>query len=346
MTELSGKGIFIWQAGNSEGGDVSRIVAACQSMGLQWVAVKCGNGANPAFQSFVDMAAAVGAFHSAGMGVWLWHYVLCGWYYNRTTHEYQSVPGSNPEADAAFARDAMRRLGADGLILDAEAEFKNKSQRDRAKRFVRALGVGKPVALSSYRFPTLHPEFPWNEFLAGCHYHMPQVYWQPPGASQGPVIELDRSILELNAKRSLPVAPIGRAYIGDGHPDPKPGEISAFADRARQQGCPAISFWSLDHLYLHKGGQARGEAIANAWGGSTPPPPPEPETAPRPTSKLRVTGKIVNLRSGAGVSFADVGDVAKNVELYGFEECGPWVRISPNAWIKTGAGLADWVTRY
>jgi hypothetical protein len=346
---MNGKGIFIWQADHCENGEIGPIVEACRTLGLEWVAIKCGNGANPAYQSFMDMAGAVGAFHAAGMQVWLWHYVLCGWYYNRQTHLFVSIGGSSPEADAAFAREAARRLQADGLILDAEAEFKDKSQGDRARRFMKALGdVGKPVALCSYRFPSLHPEFPWEAFLTGCDVHMPQVYWQPPNYGQGPVIELDRSISELKGKRMLPVVPLGRAYIGDGHPDPKPGEISAFADRARQRDCPGISFWALDFLYLHKGGKERGAAIAEAWGGAAPPAPePEPvQPGPAAIGKVIVTGNTVNLRAGAGVSFKDVGDVTKHVMLYVFEEAGPWVRVGVNVWMKTGEGLGEWVERY
>ena len=34
-----------------------------------------------------------------------------------------------------------------------------------------------PFALSSYRYPTLHPALPWEAFLEKCDYNMPQVYW-------------------------------------------------------------------------------------------------------------------------------------------------------------------------
>ncbi len=344
MSVPNGKGIFIWQGKNFAKGSVASAVNTCTEMGLTWVALKIGDRTDQRYASYpLDMINAVESFHAAKIAVWGWHYVYGGIYIGTNG---AGVPyGATPVQEAEFATSEVARLDLDGYIIDAEKEWKVSFQRERALQFLRALNVSVPVALCSYRFPKLHPEFPWGEFLSSdVSIHMPQVYWAPGNSAT----DLNRSILELTALKNLPIVPVGRAYIGDGNPDPTPAEIDLFMKTAVQRNLPGCSFWALDFLALHAGGAARQKAIADfVWSGSTPPVvvPPTP-TTPIPVGKAKVTAATLNVRAGADTTYKDIGDLIAGTEVYVFEIANvDWARIGLNAWIKTGAGYAEY-TRF
>jgi hypothetical protein len=267
MTILEGKGIYIWKASQIAGGSLEAAVQACSLMGLKWVALKIGDAASTYFRSYSDMPAAVRAFKAAGIQVWGWHYIYGGVHFRSDGTWY--VSGATPAQEAVFAAEQVVTLGLDGYIIDAEQQYKVYNQAARARAFVTALAdreLPVPIGLSSYRYPALHPELPWREFLPICDFHMPQVYWQPGGA----VSELNKSIAQLTALKQIPVVPAGRVYVGDGYPlpGPTPEEITAFLAEAVAKNCPAAFFWALDYLYLPTHGSvelraARSKAIAD-----------------------------------------------------------------------------------
>ncbi len=340
---MNGKGIFIWQSKNVEGGVLSSIVKTCQVMGLSWVALKIGDSVSTKFASFLNMPEAVAAFRAAGISVWGWHYVYGGIWIekNGTVH----TGGPSPAKEAAFAVRQVKELGLDGYIIDAEREWKVEKPGVRSVEFMGELkDIGVPVALCSYRFPSLHREFPWEAFLAGCEFHMPQVYWGP-GRQIG---DFDQSCSELLEKAKLPIVPVGRAYIGDGHPFPTSSEITQFTQRAEDRGCPGVSYWALDFLYLHTGGFERMKAISDfKWQGRIyPPPPPTPiEPLPKVIGIVRVLANKLNIRSAPSINGTDIGDLVKGAEMYAFKEQNGWAMIGDDVWICTGANLAEWTVR-
>lgn len=357
---MIGKGIFIWKSKHIEGGDLGKIVQACTGMGLSWVALKIGDGIDVRYASFPEaMAEAVGAFRAAGIAVWGWHYVYGGLWLDKSGKVH--VGGPSPAQEAAFAVRQVNELGLAGYIIDAESEWKLTasgvaSPGQRAATFMSKLqGIGAPVALCSYRFPSYHPEFPWEAFLAGCELHMPQVYWGPGRA----VNDLDRSVQELRKKKLLPIVPLGRAYIGDGYPTPGPSgeELRGFMQRAVERGCPGASFWALDFLYMHAGGEERKAAIGEYEWGSAPEPEPEPVmTAPKVLGKIRVMAYWLNVRAGHSMAAADMGDLKQGSEFYVMDVWPPdqgngyqaveWVMIGAGLWIGVGRNLCEWVERY
>jgi hypothetical protein len=343
MGELpTGKGIMIWKGKTYGDGTVEAAVQACQEMGLRWVALKIGDAANTTYQSYADMPAAVKAFRAAGMKVWGWHYIYGGIWIDKLGVVH--VEGASPSQEAAFAKSRVSALGLDGYLIDAEREYKVYSQAERAKSFMAGLaGIGVPVGLCSYRFPTLHATFPWKEFLAGCQFHAPQVYHGPLRG----IIDLERSMLELRALKDLPFAPVGRAYIGDGYAEPGPSgeEINGFLGHAELKGCTGASFWALDFLWTHVGGDLRKLAIgAYAWSGDQDPEPePEPEECLEVIGKVTVTANVLNIRRGPGTMYSDTGDTILSGTWYAFEKIGDWARIGENAWVMTGLGYAEWM---
>jgi hypothetical protein len=289
------------------------------------------------------MKAAVKAFREAGISVWVWHYVYGGVAMDKNS-QVISTKGPTPEAEAEFAKRHVQELGADGYVIDAEREYKTVSQHLRARRFMAALaGIGVPVGLAGWRFPKLHPEYPWAEFLEGTDYHMPQVYWNQPSIWRprfGPEAELRTSVTDLLALKQIPIAPAGRAYIGDGHPNPRPEEITKFLETAAELGCPGVSFWALDFVYGHPGGKERGEAIAQfKWAGppAASPRPPVSQTETGGQARYRVIWLAMRARKAPGMDAATIrwlkrGDVVTALQVRDLGAVGTWAEIEPGEW--------------
>ena len=262
---MIGKGIFVWkEAYINPSGGFQGVVDQCIDLGLDWVAIKIGNGSSTAYASFADMPGAVKRLHEAGIKVWGWHYVTGG-------NGYSSI---GPMNDAVFAYDQCTRLELDGYLIDAESEYKTGSDpKGRAQVYADALqglGARMPIGLCSYRFPTLHPEFPWVEMLSVCTLHVPQLYWGPGRW----LTDLNRSYSELEALKNLPFVPDGRNYVGDGYAGPTPGnetlwiqqfvaEINGFMQACKDRKYPGFTSWALDFMFLstHAGGEERYAAV-------------------------------------------------------------------------------------
>lgn len=338
-----GKGIFIWQGKNFAGGSISTTVAACAAMKLKWVALKIGDRNSNTYASYIDMLNAVAAFHQAGIQVWGWHYIYGGIYIDSTGN---AVPyGASPTQEAQYAIGETVRLGLDGYIIDAEKQFKLYHQQERATEFMNALdaGITVPVALCSYRFPDVHPEFPWDEFLANGRVtiHMPQVYWGPGNSKT----DLLSSMYQLNAIKELPVVPVGRAYIGDGNANPTPEEITLFMQTAVDEQLHGCTFWAMDFLALHAGGSLRQKAITDfVWpdDGSLPPVVVPPPHLPKAIGTAVVTAGTLNVRLGPDTTYKVMGTFSTGVEVYVFEKQGDWCRVGENIWIKSGANLSTY----
>jgi hypothetical protein len=304
---MIGKGLYIYKAVHIDPAGSPEVVASvCADLGLDWVALKIGDGSNPGYASFpCRMEAAVQAFKTLGIQVWGWHYVTGG-------NGYDS---QGPRQDGDFAYFWCNRLGLDGYIIDAEGEYKTGFDPAwRATTFTEALKplrATMPIALSSYRFPSLHQEFPWEAMLSGVDVHMPQLYWSPGKSLE----DLGKSWEELKGLKELPFVPAGRCYVGDGYPLPGPDavELTAWMTAVRDLGHPGLLFWALDYLFLTTHGAeeervARYQAIKDfAW--IPAPPPPMPKVV-----EVTATAAL-NLRSGPGTENAVIGSTSLGKRL-------------------------------
>jgi len=227
--DLKGKGIFIWKIQNCEGGDVAAIADLAEAAGLTHILIKIADGAysyNYDWRNKVDyVPPLVTELRERGISPWGWHYVR----------------GDAAGAEARKAVERVRDLGLDGYAIDAEHEYKGRY--DAANTFMSILRKelpNTPIALASYRFPSLHPTLPWRNFLAKCDLNMPQMYWQ--GASN-PKVQLQRCREEFDGMNNRrPVVPIGAAYTEHGW-TPKPGEVVDFLTEARRLDMKAANFW-------------------------------------------------------------------------------------------------------
>jgi hypothetical protein len=232
---LYGKGFYIWKIPFCNGGDPATIARRAKEAKLSHVMIKIADGAswpyNFDFNRNVDLVPPVAtALKEYGIQVWGWHYVR----------------GYNPINEANLAIQRMRELDLDGYVIDAEIEYKKKGRDRAATTFMREIRAGLPripIALSTYRFPRTHPEFPYNEFLERCDYSMPQVYFEQ---SHNPVQQLERTVEQyMSLKHARPVIPTAPAYArGDWRPTI--AEITDFFAKAKEMGLPGANAWSWD----------------------------------------------------------------------------------------------------
>ncbi len=255
---LHGKGFYIWQIRRTEAGNANAIAGAAAAAGLTHVLIKIADGSsayNLDSTSGTDLVPPViTALRSRGISVLGWHYVY----------------GYDPQGEADIAIQRCQALGVDGYVIDAEDQYKQPGRAEAAVIFMNRLRAALPtfpMALSSYRYPTYHATFPWQQFLAQVDVNMPQVYWVE---AHNPADQLARCQREFEAITPYrPIIPTGSAYY-QGAWRPTPGEMSAFMDAARNLNMPAANFWEWAHtrLYLPE----LWTAISDyAWAGAPPP---------------------------------------------------------------------------
>jgi hypothetical protein len=230
---LQGTGFYIWKIPKCEQGDAGRIAQQAYKAGLSHVLIKVANGIysyNYDWNKKVDLVPpVVKALHARDIQVWGWHYVF----------------GNQPIPEAHIAIRRVTELGLDGYVIDAESEYKASGKASAARQFMRelrgGLGNNTPIALSSYRYPSLHP-LPWNEFLEKCDYNMPQVYWIN---AHNPGDQLVKTLQEFEGSRIKyrpPIIPTGAAFQEHGW-EPSLEEVVEFLDKARELKLKGANFW-------------------------------------------------------------------------------------------------------
>ncbi len=228
---LQGKGFFIWKIKNCEGGNPNTIGMKALEAGLSHVLIKVANGIysyNYDWRKKIDFVPPVlQALKARGIAVWGWHYVY----------------GDNPVKEANKAIQRIQDLGLDGYVIDAEGHYKSYGKKKAAKIFMKRLKAGvpnTPLALSSYRFPSYHPQLPWNEFLSRVDYNMPQVYWM---YADNPEEQLDRCVREFSAMPfTPPMIPTGAAFKEGGW-SATADEVLEFFQAVRKYHLTATNFW-------------------------------------------------------------------------------------------------------
>ena len=233
---LSGKGFFTWRIENCEGGDVQAIANKAVAANLTHLCIKIADAIYP---SGVDrnnndrMPPLVNELKRRGIQVWGWHYVY----------------GNNPQGEAQMAITRCNQLKLDGYIIDAEGEYKEPGKKEAAITFMNTLRAGLPtlpVALSSYRYPSYHTEFPWRQFLEKCDLNMPQVYWEQAHNAEA---QLARSVQEFNNTSLVgfvrPIIPTGSAY-GSGTWEATADDLRRFFQKAKDLGLPGANAYSWD----------------------------------------------------------------------------------------------------
>jgi hypothetical protein len=226
---LRGKGFYIWKL--ADAGDAAAIYQGVQQAGLTHVLIKIADGIrsyNVDQTTSYDLVPDVlRTLKAHNVQVWGWHYVY----------------GIDPAGEANIALRRIHELGLDGYVVNAETEFKQPG-RDVSARILmtrlRSALPDFPMALSSYRYPSVHPQFPWKTFLEYVDYNMPQVYWLQ---NHNPAEQLNRCVREFQAIQPFrPIIPTGAAFKEYGW-EPYPSDAAEFLQAARSLNLEAANFW-------------------------------------------------------------------------------------------------------
>lgn len=231
---VSGRGMWTWQWGRTEGGDLGAVVRRARAAGLStlWVRVadsKSGFYGAKYLDSLVPMA------HREGLKVVGWGFPFLG----------------DPVADAAWTSQVLA-WQKDGHRLDAyspDLETASEGVVVTEKRIATYLGLtrqslaGRPLVATVYN-PTdkWWAEYPYARVASYADAMAPMVYWgcRDPGA------DVQRAVSRL-ATFGLPVVPAGQSYSmaadGGRAGNPSGPETLRFLDEARRSGAVGVAFW-------------------------------------------------------------------------------------------------------
>ena len=250
---LQGKGFFIWQIEKCAP-DAATLVSLAQSAGLKHVIVKIADGDkmfpidDPDDSKEKLTQDGIAALKNAGIDVWGWSFI------------YGTDP--SPEEQAKRLVQRMHYFGLEGAVINAEKRPNNPWTPENATKFMDTLinnlaraGITNPMlALSSYRYISYHPDFPFDEFMLFCQVAMPQVYWVAKSGGD-PIRNLQDAYEEYNSRYpTKEFIPTGATYgetvaLGSEtfYWEARPDQVTLFMNQAAAMDVPAVNFWSWQH---------------------------------------------------------------------------------------------------
>jgi hypothetical protein len=188
---------------------------------------------------------------------------------------WQYIYGNAPIQEADQAADQITKYGLDGFMLDPETEYETAAKTVAAMQYMRHLRTRcpkTPLAMASWRYPSLHPTMPWTAFMDEMSAErgdvwMPQAYWEGNNSPTGAGQELRKTVKELALVKNLPILPIGSVY-GQRQKNltywlPTEDQVEDFANTAAALNLPGISWWSWDTMVAK---DASGPALAGKYG--------------------------------------------------------------------------------
>jgi hypothetical protein len=231
---LAGKGMWVWQYRQTEGGDPDAVVRRAVAAGLHQLWVRVGDSRD-GFYGADELAALVPRAHRRGLAVIGWGFPFL-W---------------DPVADARWSLEALAWHGPNGATLDgfsADVEGATEGVRLSERRvqvYLSSLGparAGRPLVGTVYQ-PTdqVWATYPYVAMAPYVDAFAPMVYWgctEPGAAAQ-------RALDRLAALRPLHL--IGQAYDmadeGGRAGPPDAAETRRFLDVARRGGAVGASLW-------------------------------------------------------------------------------------------------------
>jgi len=161
-----------------------------------------------------------------------------------------------PERNARFHVERALQFGLDGLIVNAEGQDWQSSQKRYSAatiyaRTAQQVSAGRiSIGLSTYRFiRSSQPYFPAREFMEYLDYAKPQIYWV---GRHDPVEQLQKAVSEWRTITPKPIIPDGAAYTerraSYRMPDgslwlPTEDDLLKFNQAVRAGGHPGYTLW-------------------------------------------------------------------------------------------------------
>jgi hypothetical protein len=238
---ILGKGMWVWQFDQTEGGDAGVIVRRAMDAGLRQLWIRVGSSKS-GFYAANDLNALVGRAHAAGLKVIGWGFPYL----------------YDPLGDARWTAQALDWRGPGGDRLDGFSADIEKSTEGVAltkRRVAVYLGAVRRAAGSRLIVATVYPPTDYNwtpsqyPYWTMAHYvdaFAPMVYWgcRDPGTA---AIQALRRLATLR-----PVHLIGQAYNmgSEGGRDafPSQREIWRFMGVGRNGGAMGASFWDWQEM--------------------------------------------------------------------------------------------------
>ncbi|MFP5375554.1 MAG: hypothetical protein ACLGIO_02075 [Acidimicrobiia bacterium] len=231
---VAGRGMWTWQWGRTEGGDLGAVVRRAKAAGLSSLWVRVADSKS-GFYGGKYLDALVPLAHREGLKVVGWGFPFLG----------------DPVADAAWTAQVLA-WQKDGHRLDAyspDLETASEGVVVTEKRIATYLGLarrglaGRPLVATVYN-PTDEwwASYPYRVVASYADAMAPMVYWgcREPGA------DVERAVRRL-ATFGLPVVPAGQSY-NMGRDGGRPGnptgpETLRFLHEARRAGATGVAFW-------------------------------------------------------------------------------------------------------
>jgi hypothetical protein len=316
---ITGKGFYTWVLDRCEKGDMELLATKAHDYGFTHLIPKISDGFYVYERNEDYLSSLVYHAHKKSIKIIPFCFVY----------------GTYPDLEAKRVLDQLRKYPYDGLVINAEGAYKNRhSQAELFCKIIRDEYPDMLLVLSSYRFPSYHREFPFNEFLKYVDLNMPQVYWmQGDGTVPG---QLRQCLSEFRSPGFIqrPILPTGAAFSEHGWVA-KPGDVKEFIYQCIQLGFPGCNFWEYYHAYhLHP---ELGEAINSIpWSVDDEDEEPQP-----PENVMYVIEMLGNLkiRTGPSVNDEETGSYALRGEVHhATEEKNGWYNIG-KGWIS---GNTQW----
>jgi hypothetical protein len=232
---VSGKGMWVWELPQTEGGDVAAIVGRAAAAGLRQIWVRVGDSKD-GFYAATDLDALVPAAHRAGIAVIGWGFPYL----------------YDPVADAVWTLDALSWAAPDGSRLDGfSADIERASEGvalsgPRVAAYLETVrrGAGDRMIVATVYPPTdsnWFGDYPYRVMARYVDAFAPMVYWECTDPAADTAVALSR----LASLR--PVHVIGQAFnladVGGRVPSPSAGETEWFLQAARRGGALGASLW-------------------------------------------------------------------------------------------------------
>jgi hypothetical protein len=235
LAPLRGKGMWVWQYTQTEGGNFDRLVDRAAAAGLRQLWVRVGDSQD-GFYAANQLAALVPRAHARGIAVigWGFPYLF------------------DPVGDARWSAQALAWRGPTGDVLDGfspDLEMSSEGVELSDLRVRVYLGLVRQAARAGLVVATVYrpsdklwPDgYPYAAMVPYVDAFAPMVYWEclEPGATAA------QAVARLQPLR--PVHLIGQAFdsasTGGRTAPPDDLETRRFLDTAQRQGALGASFW-------------------------------------------------------------------------------------------------------
>ena len=230
----AGRGMWTWQWGKTEGGDLGAVVRRAKAAGLETLWVRVADSRS-GFYGAKYLDSLVPLAHREGLKVIGWGFPFLG----------------DPVADAGWTAQVLA-WQKDGHRLDAyspDLETASEGVVVTDKRIATYLGLarqglaGRPLVATVYN-PTDEwwTSYPYKLVASYADAMAPMVYW----GCRDPGTDVQKAVSRL-ATFGLPVVPAGQSY-NMGRDGGRPGnptgqETLRFLHEAKRAGAVGVAFW-------------------------------------------------------------------------------------------------------